>query len=138
MTACQFDLLGVLAKIFRTTGFQLKLLRSIESLNIFHWKPAEKIKVGVVLWQNLDQNRPNVVKKVKKQVLSISFFVILHGEYLLKEKLVVVQILEWKFKDNIARNATFETHLGPNFCPIWVKNGKKLIMFKNFTIVSQS
>ena len=64
----QFDLLGVLAKIFRTTGFQLKLLRSIESLNIFHWKPAEKIKVGVVLWQNLDQIRPNVVKKVKKQV----------------------------------------------------------------------
>ena len=54
----------------------------------------------------------------------------------LKQKAVVVQTLEWKFKANIARNATFEGRLGPNFCPIWVKNGKKLIIFKNFTLVS--
>ena len=31
-------------KIFRTTGFQLKLKISIESPNIFCWKPAEKSK----------------------------------------------------------------------------------------------
>ena len=37
---------------------------------------------------------------------------------------------------NIARKTTFEGHLGPKFCPVWVKNGKKLIIFKNFTLVS--
>ena len=51
---------------------------------------------------------------------------------------MVIQILEWKFKANVARNATFEGCLGPNFRPIWVKNGKKLIIFKNITLVSQS
>ena len=86
----------------------------------------------------MGQIRPDVAKKVKKQALSISFFHILHGEYLLKQKVVVVKILEWKFKVNIARNATFEGRLGSNFCPIWVKNGKKLIIFKNITLVSQS
>ena len=50
---------------FRIAGFQLKLLILIESPNIFHWKPAKKIKVG---W-SLDKIRPNVVKKVKEQVL---------------------------------------------------------------------
>ena len=92
----------------------------------------------MVLGQNLCQIRPNVVKKVKEQALSVSFFHILHGEYLLMQKVVVVKIHEWKFKANIAENATFEGRLGPNFCPIWVKNGKKLIIFKNFTLVSQS
>ena len=64
------------------------------------------------------------MKKVKKQVLSISFFYILHGEYLLKQKALVVQIPEWKCKANIARNATFEGRLGPNFCPVWSKMAK--------------
>ena len=118
---------------------QLKLLISIDSLNIFHWKPAKKIKLGVTFGQNLGQIRSNVVKKVKKQAFSISFFNVLHGEeYLLKQKVVVVQILELKFKANIARNATFEGRLGPNVCPIWVKNGKKLNIFKNFTLINQS
>ena len=42
------------------------------------------------------------------------------NSYFLKQKLVVVQTLEWKFKANVARNATIEAHLGPNFCPILV------------------
>ena len=58
------------------------------------------------------------MKKVKKQGLSISFFHILHGEYLVKQKVVVAQILEYIFKANIARNATSEGCLGPYFCPI--------------------
>ena len=58
------------------------------------------------------------MKKVKKQALSVSFFHILHGEYLLKQKVVVVQVLEWKFKANIARNTAFGRRLGPNLCPI--------------------
>ena len=92
----------------------------------------------MVLGQNLGQIRPNVVKKVKKQALSISFFHILHGEYLLKQKVVVVQIIEWKFNANIARNSTLEGHLWPNFCQIWDKNGKKLIIFKTFILVRHS
>ena len=63
---------------FRTTGFQLKLMILIASPNIFHWKPAKKIKVGLVLRQNLGQIRPNVVKKVKKLVFVNRFFFIFY------------------------------------------------------------
>ena len=59
---------------FRTNRFQLKFLILIESPDIFNYKTAKKIKVGVVLGQNLDQIRSNVVKKVKKQALV--FFII--------------------------------------------------------------
>ena len=87
----------------------------------------------MILGKNLSQITPNV-KRVKKKALSIGFSHILHGEYLLKQKVVVVQTPEWKFKASIARNVTFEGRLTPNFCPIWVKNDKKLIIFQNFTL----
>ena len=40
---------------FRNAGLKSKLLKSVESPNIFHWKPAKK--VGVVLGQNLSQTK---------------------------------------------------------------------------------
>ena len=80
--------------------------------------------MGVVQRQNFGLIRPRVVKKVKKQALSICFFHILHEEYLLKQKVVAVQTLEWEVMANIARNGTSEGCLGPNFCSVWVKNGK--------------
>ena len=52
-------------------GFQLNLLILIEFPNILHWKSAKKIKLGVVLGQNFGQIISNVVKKVKKQVISL-------------------------------------------------------------------
>ena len=64
----------------------------------------KKIKVGVVLGQNLGQIRSNVVKKVKKQALSLGFFIF----YLLKQKVVVVKQPEWKLMAIIARNAKFK------------------------------
>ena len=73
-----------------------------------HLKPAKTIKVSVVLGQNFGQIKSNFVKKVKKQALLIDFFHILHEEYLLKQKVVVVKTPESKFKANIARNATSE------------------------------
>ena len=63
-------------------------------------------KKGMVLGQNLGQISSNVVKKVKKT----GIFQILPGGYLLKQKEVSLQTPEWKFKENIARNATFEGH----------------------------
>ena len=66
--------LEVLANIFRTTGLQLKLLRLIESPNIFHWKPAKKPKIGVVLGQNLGQIRSNFIKKSKDTDIINRFF----------------------------------------------------------------
>ena len=76
---------------FRTTRFELKLLTLIKSSNIFHWKPAKKkkMKVDLVLGQTFGEIRSIFVKKVKKQALSTDFFHILHGEYLLKEKVGV-------------------------------------------------
>ena len=57
----------------------------------------------------MGQIRSNVVKKkVKKFALSIGFSHTLQKEYILKQEVVVVQTPEWKFKANIARNATFQ------------------------------
>ena len=55
------------------------------------------------------------MKKVRKLALSIVFSYILHGEYILKQDVVVVQTSEWKLKANIARNATFRGHEGHFF-----------------------
>ena len=123
------------SNFFRTTGFQLKLLTLIESPNIFHWKPTKRIKVGVLLGKNLSQIFwPNVVKKEKKQVLSIDFFHMLHEEFILKQKVVVVHTPEWKFKANIVRNITSEGRLELNFCPLWLgqKWKKKNDYFQKF------
>ena len=80
----------------------------IEFTNIFYWKPAKKIKVDVVLGQTLGQIRTNVLKKVKKQAISLGFFHILPGEYLLKQKVVVVKSPECKVLAIMARNAKFK------------------------------
>ena len=76
----------------KTTGFQLKFLILIEFPDILHLKPAKKkTKSGVVLGQNLGQIMSNVMKKVKKQAISLGFFHILFGDYLLKQEAVVVK-----------------------------------------------
>ena len=48
------------------------------------------------------------MKKNKEMGIINTFFHILHGEYLLMQKVVVVQTPEWKFKAGIVRNAPFE------------------------------
>ena len=66
--------------------------------------------MGVVLGQNLHQIMSNIVKKVKKQAILLSFFFFifyLGSICLLKQKLVVIKPPEWKFMAIIARNATF-------------------------------
>ena len=85
----------------------LNFLLLIEFPNILHWKPAKKIKLGVVLGQNLGQIMSNVVKKVKKQVISLGFFSYFTWDYLLKQESVVVKPLDWKFIAIIARNTKF-------------------------------
>ena len=49
----------------------------------------------------------NIVKKVKKQTISLGFLHILLGEYFLKQKVVVIKSPEWTFVAIIARNAKF-------------------------------
>ena len=49
----------------------------------------------------------NVVRKLKKQAISLGFFYILLGDYLLKQEAVVVKQPEWKFMAIIARNVKF-------------------------------
>ena len=61
--------------------------------------------LGVVLGQNLGQIMSNVVKKVKKQVISLGFFHI--WDYLLKQEAVVVKPPEWKFVAIIGKNTKF-------------------------------
>ena len=95
--------------IFRITGLQLKLLILIESPNTFNWKPVTKKQNGCGLGVKFGPNQVQCCeKKVKKLALSIGFSHILHREYILKQEVVVVQTPEWKFKANIARNATFQ------------------------------
>ena len=62
--------------------------------------------MGVVLGQNLGKIRSSVVKKVKKQALSLGFFILL-GEYLLKQKVMVVKPPEWESMATVARNTKF-------------------------------
>ena len=61
----------------------------------------------MVLVQSLGQIMSNVVKKIKKQAISLGFFHILLWDYLLKQEAVVVKPTEWKFMAIIARNAKF-------------------------------
>ena len=61
----------------------------------------------MVFWENLGQIMSNVVKKVKKQAISLGFFHILAGDYHLKQEAVVVKPPDWKFMAFIARNAKF-------------------------------
>ena len=61
----------------------------------------------MVLGKNLGQLMSNVVKKVKKQAISLGFFHILLGDYLLKQEAVVIKSPEWKYMAIIDRNAKF-------------------------------
>ena len=64
------------------TGFQIKFLILIEFPShyiLIDWKTAKKkIKSGVVLGRSLGQIMSNVVKKVKKQAISLGFFFIFY------------------------------------------------------------
>ena len=60
--------------------------------------------MGVVFGQNFGQIRSNVVKNEKKQAISLGFFHNLLGEYLLKQKRVVVKSPEWKMVAIMATN----------------------------------
>ena len=60
--------------------------------------------------QNLGQIMPNVVKKVKKQAISLGFFHILLGDYTLfkaRSSGCKTAIPKWQFMAIIARNANF-------------------------------
>ena len=61
----------------------------------------------MVLGQNLGQSMSNVVKKVKKWIISLGFFHILLGITFLKEEAVVLKPPEWKFIAIIDRNTEF-------------------------------
>ena len=54
---------------FQNYWIPIKVIQINKISNIFHWKTAKTINVGVVLGQNLGRIRSNVVKKVKKQAL---------------------------------------------------------------------
>ena len=77
---------------------------------LLHWKPAKskkKIKLGVDLGQNLGQLMSKCCGKSKETGNIIYFFHILLGNYLLKQKTVIVKPPEWKYMAIIARNAKF-------------------------------
>ena len=66
------------------------------------------------------------MKKVKKWVLSIGFFsYITWGIPFIGKSsgCTYIQLSGNLRQIYIAKNVTFEGCLGPNFCPIWVKNG---------------
>ena len=117
--AQKWQFLEVLAKIFQNYWITIKVINinwipqhiSLETSKKKKNKKTKKAtkknqvwslgkiwaKLGKMLW-----------KEVKKLTLSIVFSHNLHGEYISKQEVVVVQTPEWKFKANIARNATFQ------------------------------
>ena len=50
---------------------------------------------------------------------------------------MVIEMPEWKFKPNIAKNATFEENQDQIFVKLGQKR-QKMIIFEVFTLVSQS
>ena len=70
----------------------------------------------------------NVVKKVKKQVISLVFFTFYFG-LPFKARSSGCKTTQWKSMAIIARNANF-------FAGFGAKMGKKLIIFNNFILVS--
>ena len=78
----------------------------------------------------------SIVKKVKKQVILLGFFSCFTWDYLLKQAMFV-KPPEWKLWQLWLEMPNFKD-VRANFCLIWVKNGKKLIIFNNFTLVSLS
>ena len=92
----------------------------------------------MVLAQNLGQIRCNVVKKVKNGHYQYIFFIFYFENVLRfplrchkRYKLVVVKVLEWKFKANIARK-----DVGTKLLHNFVKKWQKMIIFKNFALFS--
>ena len=69
-------------------------------------------------------------------VLSLGFFHILLREYHLKQKVVVIKPPEWKFMAMVARDAKFKGR--QIIVRFWSKMKKKLVIFNNFTLISQS
>ena len=80
----------------------------MNSPTYFIGNQQKEIKLGVVFGQNLAQIMSNDVKKSKEtRAISLGFFHILLGDYLLKQEATVVKPPEWKFMAIIARNAKF-------------------------------
>ena len=102
-------------------------------------KTSKKNQIGCGLGAKFGPNYVQCCEKSKETGNTIGFFSYFTWDYLLKQESLVVKPPEWKFIAIIARNTKILRMLGPIFCPIWVKNGKKnLIIFNNFTLVSQS
>ena len=67
----------------------------------------------------------NVVKKVKKQAISLGFFHTLLGDYLLKQEAVVVKPPEWKFMSIRGSNTKLPGCQGQIFPRFGSKMAKK-------------
>ena len=94
-------------KIFQNYWIPIKFLILIKFPNILHWKPAKKKAIWVWSWDKIWAKLCSMLKKLKKQAISLGFFHILLGDYLLKQKAVVLKPPEWKFMAIAARNANF-------------------------------
>ena len=69
---------------------------------------SKKNQIGCGLGEKfVGQIMSNVVKKVKKQVILLVFFLYFTWDYLLKQEAVFVKPPEWKFMAIMARNAKF-------------------------------
>ena len=71
------EFLEVLAIFFRTTGFKLKILILIEFPNILHGN-QQKNQIGCGLGAKFT-NYVQCCEKIKKQVISLSFFIFYLG-----------------------------------------------------------
>ena len=69
---------------------------------------SKKNQIGFGLGAKFGPNYVQCCEKSKETGIIIRFFHILLGEYILKQKVVVVKPSEWQFMAIIARNAKFK------------------------------
>ena len=96
---------------------------------------SKKKQTGCGLGAKFGPSYAQCCEKSKETGNIIRFFHISLGDYLLKQKAVVVKSSEWEFMAIIAINA--KGCQGQILARFGSKMAKKLIIFNNFTLVSQ-
>ena len=86
-------------------------------------------QIGCGLGAKFGQNYVHCFEKSKETGNIVRFFSYFTWDNFLKEEAMVVKPYEWKFMAIIAKIVWM---LGPIFCPIWVKNGKKTDIIQYF------
>ena len=119
---------------FRTNGLQHKLLKLIESPNIFNWKSAKKKQSGCGLWGKIWAKLGPMLWKNKETGIINGLFSNFAWGIHLKARSSGYRNTWVEIEGQNSKKYHIWRKLGLNFCPpFWVKNSKKQL-FSRFLL----